>query len=222
MVLLGRSEELVLGVFRRWPGRAFRVRDIAREAGLGKVAAQSALYRLWRRGLVLRSREPLVEYRGEFRGRAGKIANTRSYYLYIAAPEGFDPKKKGELWFTVKVPGAPQRVCFVPYRAEYVDKRGKAIRGPSKAKKILEYLQAHAGEAFYSKDLAEALSLKARDIMANVRRFESKSLVIVRGYGSGERQTPSRRTPKRGLAEKPVRVLLLGSGLRFPHLGGAL
>jgi hypothetical protein len=44
--------------------------------------------------------------------------------------------------------------------------------------------------------IAEALKdygVKVRDIMSNVRRFEEKGLVYVRGYKTDERQTPFKK-----------------------------
>jgi hypothetical protein len=66
----------------------------------------------------------------------------------------------------------------------------------SKAKRILENVKRHKDEVFFSTDIAEALKdcgVMVRDLMSNVRRFEEKGLVYVRGYKSDEKQTPFKR-----------------------------
>jgi len=97
-----------------------------------------------------------------------------------------------------------------------LDARGRG-RGGSKAKAILNYLKEHCDRAFFSKDIAEALKgyrVKPCDVMANVRRFEGKGLVYVRGYKTEERQTPSggaASSPgltRRNLEGRPLRRLL--------------
>lgn len=63
----------------------------------------------------------------------------------------------------------------------------------SKSQRILNFLQRHKGRAFFSTEIAEALkdqNVKVRDMMSNVRRFEQKGLVYVRGNKTDERQTP--------------------------------
>jgi hypothetical protein len=82
----------------------------------------------------------------------------------------------------------------VSYDEKFLDPRGG--RGRSKAKMILDFVTKHNDRAFFSKDIAESLkgeAVRVRDIMSNVRRFEKKRLVYVRGYKSDERQTPFKR-----------------------------
>ena len=58
---------------------------------------------------------------------------------------------------------------------------------------VLDFLKKHKNQAWFSKDIAKALKdkgVRAGDIMANVRRFEKRGLVYVRGYKMDERQTP--------------------------------
>jgi hypothetical protein len=57
----------------------------------------------------------------------------------------------------------------------------------------LEFLQTHADRAWFSKQIVEELKghgIKPADVMSNVRRFERKGLVFVRGYRTESGQTP--------------------------------
>lgn len=81
---------------------------------------------------------------------------------------------------------------FVTYSKEYADRRG-GISGQSKAKMILGFIEKNRDRAFYSKELVDALKdkgIKPSDIMSNVRRFEKKGIVYVRGYRMHDKQTP--------------------------------
>jgi hypothetical protein len=83
---------------------------------------------------------------------------------------------------------------FVKYAEEYLDVRGGGKR--SKAQMIFDFIEKHRDQAWFSKDIAEALKDKGvlvRDVMANVRRFEKKGQVYVRGYKTDERQTPFKK-----------------------------
>lgn len=83
---------------------------------------------------------------------------------------------------------------FIGYSKEHLDQRGGGRI--SKAHMILNFLKECREEALFSKDIVEALKaygVKPWDIMANVRRFERKRLVYVRGYKMDERQTPFKR-----------------------------
>jgi hypothetical protein len=80
---------------------------------------------------------------------------------------------------------------FVKFSREYLDVRGGGAK--SKAKMILDFLRTKSDKAWFSKEIAEALKhedIRVCDIMANVRRFEKRGLVYVRGYKLEERQTP--------------------------------
>ncbi|MBW1933237.1 MAG: hypothetical protein JRI56_09560, partial [Deltaproteobacteria bacterium] len=82
---------------------------------------------------------------------------------------------------------------YVAYAEEHLDPRGGG--GVSKAQRIIDYLEEHRDEAYFSSEVVEALEghgVKPGDIMANVRRYERKGLVYVRGYKNAERQTPFR------------------------------
>jgi len=156
-------------------------REVVEATGLKEGQVYNCLFRCWRRGLVLRTEKPIYRRERVFRGRAGLSEHTRPYHLYILRPEGVEE---------VEVDGHR----FVSFSEEHLDPRGGG--GVSKARRILEFLREHQDQAFFSKDIAEALreyGVKPRDIMSNVRRFERQGLVYVRGYKTDERQTPFKR-----------------------------
>ncbi len=156
------------------------VREIAEEAGLTPKVVGAALDRMWRAGLVLRTRQPIRERTKIFRGRAGTSENLRSYYLYVLKPEGKERLRIGEHE-------------FVPFSTEYLDVRGGGRI--SKAKLILEFLRKHRDRAWFSVEIAEALKdkgVKVRDIMPTVRRYQRRGLVFVKGFTTaGGRETPT-------------------------------
>jgi hypothetical protein len=83
---------------------------------------------------------------------------------------------------------------FVKYAKEHLDVRGGGK--VSKAQRILNFIEENRDRAFFSTEIASALKkygVKVRDVMANVRRFEKKGLVYVRGYKQDDRQTPFRK-----------------------------
>jgi hypothetical protein len=80
---------------------------------------------------------------------------------------------------------------FVRFDKKYLYARGGGKR--SKARIILEFLEKNKDRAWFSKDIVLNLSkdcVRVEDIMPNVRRFEKKGMVYVRGYRLEERQTP--------------------------------
>ncbi|MEM1757308.1 MAG: hypothetical protein QW770_04690, partial [Candidatus Bathyarchaeia archaeon] len=77
--MVGRTVEAVLRVLSDGVPRSYR--DIVASTGLGLRAVEGCLYRLWRRGLVLRSEKPFMESERVFKGRAGVSRNLRKYYL---------------------------------------------------------------------------------------------------------------------------------------------
>ncbi|MCJ7732770.1 hypothetical protein MUP51_10690 [Candidatus Bathyarchaeota archaeon] len=105
-------------------------------------------------------------------------SHTLPYHLYIPSGEGLEE---------VVLDG----LKYVGFKEEYLDPRGGG--SISKAKRVLGFLEEHRDGAFFSVEIVDALSeygVKPGDIMANVRRFERKGLVYVRGYKSDEGQTP--------------------------------
>jgi DNA-binding MarR family transcriptional regulator len=170
------SKSLIVSVLADGKPRSHR--DIVRETGLSDAAVWCALGRCWKAGLILRSRKPLYESERIFKGRAGVSRTTRPYYLYILKPEGRD---------SIKLEGYE----FVSYSKEYLDARGRG--GRSKAQAIWDFIEKNRDKAWFSKEIAEALKdhgVEIADVMSNVRRFERKGLVYVRGYRSEDRQTP--------------------------------
>ena len=80
------------------------------------------------------------------------------------------------------------------YSKEHLDPRGGG--SVSKARRVLDFLRENGDRAFFSVDIVEALAehgVLARDVMANVRRFEKRGLVYVRGYKTDEVESPFRR-----------------------------
>ena len=154
------------------------VREVVKETGQTRGSVGMVLSRLWKAGRVLRTAETICEHETVFRGRAGSSSHTRPYHLYTLAPEDIDE-------FVV------DGRRYVAYDEEHLDPRGGG--GLSKAQRILDLLKEHQDRAYFSKEVAEALEaygVKPGDIMANVRRYERKGLVYVRGYKNAERQTP--------------------------------
>jgi len=130
------------------------------------------LKRLWKKRFILRTKQPVFLKEKIFRGRSGVMNHTRAVNFY-----GFnDDKLSYEL---------------VQYENKMMDGRDKCIE--SKASKILNFLKMNRDKAFYSTDIVEALDVKPCDIMSNVRRFERKGLVFVRGYQMHSKRSPFRK-----------------------------
>jgi hypothetical protein len=131
------------------------------------------LRRLWKRGVVLRTKEPAFEFETCSKGRAGVVGHTRAINYYAVND------------------GSELSASFVKYDERKKDGRCKDVE--SKADVILNYLINNKVKAFYSNDIVRALSVKSCDIMANVRRFEKKGLVYVRGYQSHDHRSPFKK-----------------------------
>jgi len=128
------------------------------------------LRRLWKKDLILRTKEPTFEFETCHKGRAGVVGYTRAINRYV-------------------VNNGHEIPCqFVKYDERKKDGRSKYVK--SKASKILNFLQENKDKAFYSKDITEELKVKSCDIMSNVRRFERNGLVYVRGYQSHDQRSP--------------------------------
>jgi len=133
----------------------------------------SCLKRLWRRGLVVRTRRPVFLRNAVRRGAAGVVFNTRAVNYYALSGD----------------PRADSR--FVSFDGRPVDGRNKGVK--SKARMILEFLEENKDKAFYSVDIVKALGIKPADVMCNMRRYERKGLVFIRGYNSHNRRSPFQR-----------------------------
>jgi hypothetical protein len=159
-------------------GRPKSHRDIVGAVGWSESAVWQALRRAWEKQLILRTRKPLHEAERLFKGRAGVRRNLRSYHLYILKPKRVD---------RLQVGGNE----YVSFSRRYLDVRGGGVR--SKAAIIREFLERNLGRAFYSTQVVEALKhegVRIADVMSNVRRWEKRGSVYVRGYRSNDRETP--------------------------------
>lgn len=178
MPRLGPVQRKILAVFQ--DGRPMSLNQVARETSIPGSLVGDALRRLWQRGYLLRTDKPLREANRVFKGRAGISFNTRTYYLYILRPSGKDAVSLGNYY-------------FVQYGKEYLDVRGR--KRESKAKKILDFLRENKDRAWFSNEVVKALKgagVKPSDVMTNIRRFEKKGLVYVRGYRTDYGETPFR------------------------------
>jgi len=177
MVRPSRTKDLILSSLG--DGKPQSHRDIRKATGLSGSAVANGLLRCWMGGLLLRTEEPIYEAEKVFKGRAGFSSNTRPYHLYVLKREKDSFRIGGHE--------------YVGYSEEHLDARGG--RGKSKAKMILNFIEQNRDKAWYSTEIAEALKekgVKVSDIMANVKRYERKGLVYVRGYRLHDRQTPFR------------------------------
>jgi hypothetical protein len=176
---MGRSRDLILAALADHNPKSLRA--VVEATGLTNSSANNSLHLCWKAGLVLRTKEPIYEYERRFRGRAGISQTTRPYHLYLLRPEG------------EKSMSVDDR-DFVKYAKKHLDARGGGK--VSKAQRILGFIKKNSNQAFFSTEIAEALKdhgVKVRDVMSNVRRFEKKGLVYVRGYKQDDRQTPFRK-----------------------------
>ncbi len=82
---LGRSREFVLAALEDHEPKSQR--QIVKITGLPEGSAYNCLYICWKRGLILRTKEPIYEYERRFKGRAGISQTTRPYHLYLLRPE---------------------------------------------------------------------------------------------------------------------------------------
>lgn len=172
------SQRLILASLS--DGKPRSSRWIIKQTGLSGPAVWNALKRCWQGGLLLRTKESIYESKRVFKGRAGVGRVMRPYHLYVLRPEGVD---------SLRLDGHE----FVKYHRKYLDVRGGGKR--SKAQAILDFLKKNRDRAWFSKEIAGSLKdvgVKISDVMANVRRFEKKGRVYVRGYKSEDRQTPFR------------------------------
>jgi len=173
---MGKSRKLILAALSDHKPRSLR--QIVKATGLSKSAAYNSLFICWEKNLVLRTKKPLYASERIFKGRGGVSTTTRSYHLYVLKPEGID---------SLLIDGHE----FVKYSKDFLDVRGGGKL--SKAQRVLNFLRSHRDKAFFSTEIAETLKehgMKVRDVMSNVRRFEQKGAVYVRGYKTDERQTP--------------------------------
>jgi DNA-binding MarR family transcriptional regulator len=174
VVAFGPSQRKLIAILSDGKPRSLRM--LVKESRLSPKAVESVLRRLWFKGSVLRSEKPNKQHQVTLRGRKGLKRNLRSYFLYVLC-------SKGEKSLVIN------GVRFVTYN-KYQNSLQKT--GKSKAQLILDFFRDN-DRAFYSREVVEKLSDKGvhpYDVMPNVRRFEKKGLVYVRGYRTGDRETP--------------------------------
>ena len=173
----GTRERVLAALFERSP---LSSREIMEATGLSRGQTYGGLYRAWRSGHVLRTMDAIKRGERVFKGRRGTVHHTLPYHLYVPRPPGRD---------SMVVDGRR----YVGFSEEHLDPRGGG--GTSKAQRILGYLEENSGEAFFSVEVVEALAehgVKPGDMMSNLRRYERRGLVYVRGYKGEERETPFR------------------------------
>lgn len=151
--------------------------EIVELTGLHANIVWAALRRYWHKNLILRTLTPLRKQTRTFKGRAGIRRNLRSYHLYsIRTANGHRVTLSG--------------LEFVSYDP---NEHSLNKRFNSKADSILRFLKDNPKRAFYATDITKTLAgidIKPSDVMSNVRRWEKKGWVLVRGYRMDDRQTP--------------------------------
>jgi len=153
--------------------------QISELTGIKPNAVWAALRRYWHKKLVLRSKTPLKEPFRTFKGRAGIRRNLRSYHLYLLKPRNID---------SLVLKG----IEFVGYDRK-IQGCCSGNENNSKASLILRFIRENSHRAYFTTEIVRTLScagVKQSDIMSNVRRWEKKGLVFVRGYKLDEKQTP--------------------------------
>jgi len=146
------------------------LRDVYEALNENASNVDDCLRRLWKKDRILRTHEPTFEFTTDHKGRAGIVGYTRAINRYVVNNGHEIPAR------------------FVRYDDRKKDGRSREIK--SKASRILDFLKENKSEAFYSVDIKEKLEVKSCDIMSNVRRFEQKGLVYVRGYQSHDQRSP--------------------------------
>ena len=167
----GQTEREIIAVLS--DGKPRSLREFVEQTSLASKQVEGSLYRLWKKGGVLRTEKPIYEALKSFKGRAGIKKNTRAYHLYIFAPG------RDSVGF--------QGVRFVKCEDRLEEP------GESKAELVRRFLENNNSHAFYATEVAEALKengIEQRDVMSTVRRAEKQGLVYVRGYQTHDRQTP--------------------------------
>jgi len=146
------------------------LRNVYEALGEEPSNVDDCLRRLWKKNKILRTREPTFEFTTDPKGRAGIVGYTRAINHYVV--------NNGH-----EIPSS-----YVTYDERKKDGRSREIE--SKASKIISFLRFNKDKAFYSVDIKNTLKVKSSDIMSNVRRFERKGFVYVRGYQSHDQRSP--------------------------------
>lgn len=152
-------------------GKPRSLRQIVEETGLTEKQAMNAINRQWDNRTIARSKKTKSVIDRQFRGRAGKTKNIRTFHFYTL----------------------PEHMTF-----EYELKPERSEPRIVKSKAIREFLEENINSAFFSREIydcliqkyGEKIKLNIQEIMSNVRRLEKKRLMYVRGYSGVEKQTP--------------------------------
>jgi len=171
------SREAVLGILSDRKPRASR--ELIEITKMSEKTIENVLRRLWEEEILLRTDKAIHKFSRNFKGRSGMRQNMRNFHLYVLNPDGLDTYSY-------------QGVSFVKFDAKYLDVRG-GMGGVSKAKVILNFLKDNREKAFYTTEIVDALKdrgVKPSDVITNIRRYEKKGLVYLRGYKTGENETP--------------------------------
>lgn len=165
------SEPLVLRVYDFVVSRdKVRLREVYEHFKVDSGRADTCLERLWKRSYVLRTQKAFYVFETAGKGRAGIVGHTCAINYYMAND------------------GREVPAGFVKYDERYKDGKSQGVE--SKAQKIVDYLKAHRDQAFYSRDIRDTLKVKGCDIMANIRRYEGKGWIFVRGYQTHDKRSP--------------------------------
>ena len=81
MVRLGRTQQKLVSILS--DGLPKTTRDLVNETRLSQKAVEHGVTRLWKRGIILRTEEPIREHNEVFKGRAGLSHHLRSYHFYV-------------------------------------------------------------------------------------------------------------------------------------------
>lgn len=135
------SRELVLSALNDHGPKSNR--EIVEATGLSHSSVYDALALCWRRGLVLRTAQPICEHERVFKERGGLTQTTRPYHLYFHRPEELDLT-------------AIEGDRFVGHDPKHLYARGGGRT--SKAQRILISIRAYRDRTFFSTEFADALA----------------------------------------------------------------
>ena len=139
-------------------GKPRSTRGVTERLGVTTRAAESACFRCWKAGLLLRSEKPLHEANRVFAGRAGTSYNTRSFYLFVLGNGGEE--------------AVAEEIRFLAH-----SNTPRTVK-PNKAQLVLNYLRENADKAFYTAEIAGRLKesgVTIRDVGVNLRRYEKRA-----------------------------------------------
>jgi len=134
------------------------LRDVYEALSEEPNGVDECLRRLWKKGIILRTREPIFKFEINSKGRAGVVGYTQAINYY-AIDNGDE------------LPAA-----FVKYDERKKDGRSRDVE--SKAYGILNYLNNNKEKAFYSNDIVKALGVKSCDKISEVASSSFRSVLL--------------------------------------------